>query len=61
MLRSTLLLLLLAALPQQPSVPSSNASSANATSGDDPAYTADGQLKMPERYREWIFLTSGVI
>jgi hypothetical protein len=25
-----------------------------------PQYTADGQLKMPERYREWVFLTSGV-
>jgi len=26
----------------------------------DPSYTADGQLKMPERYREWVFLTSGL-
>jgi hypothetical protein len=27
---------------------------------DGPAYTADGRLKFPERYREWVFLTSGV-
>src|SRR5256714_3438452 len=24
-----------------------------------PDYTADGQLKVPENYREWIYLTSG--
>lgn len=24
-----------------------------------PEYTADGQLKLPENYREWIYLTSG--
>jgi len=24
-----------------------------------PAYTADGQLKFPEDYREWVFLSSG--
>lgn len=34
---------------------------ANGTAANDGSnYTADGQLKMPERYREWIFLTSGV-
>ena len=27
---------------------------------DRPAFTADGQLQMPEHYREWIFLTSGL-
>jgi hypothetical protein len=27
---------------------------------DGPAFTADGQLKLPEHYREWIFLTSGL-
>lgn len=27
---------------------------------DGPAYTADGQLKYPAQYREWIFLSSGV-
>jgi Cytochrome P460 len=25
-----------------------------------PHYTADGQLKFPENYREWIYLTSGM-
>jgi hypothetical protein len=24
-----------------------------------PEYTADGQLKLPENYREWVYLTSG--
>jgi hypothetical protein len=27
---------------------------------DGPTYTSDGQLKRPEQYREWAFLTSGV-
>jgi hypothetical protein len=27
---------------------------------DAPAYTAEGDLKFPERYREWVFLTSGI-
>ena len=25
-----------------------------------PRYTDDGQLRMPDRYREWVFLTSGL-
>ena len=29
-------------------------------SSDRPAYTADGQLRFPEGYREWIYLTSGL-
>jgi hypothetical protein len=29
-------------------------------SGDRPAYTTDGQLRFPERYREWIYLTTGL-
>lgn len=49
MLRSALLLLLLLAAPA-PVV--SNVS-------DGPAYTAAGDLKLPE-YREWVFLTAGV-
>lgn len=28
--------------------------------GDGPGYTADGQLKFPEKYREWVYLTSGL-
>ena len=27
---------------------------------DAPAYTADGAMKLPEHYREWVFLTSGL-
>ena len=27
---------------------------------DGPTYTADGQLKFPEKYREWVFLASGL-
>ncbi|HEX4228812.1 MAG TPA: cytochrome P460 family protein [Bryobacteraceae bacterium] len=27
---------------------------------DGPEYTADGQLKFPADYREWVFLTSGL-
>ena len=36
------------------------ASSNNASSGNAPAYTADGNLKFPANYREWVYLTSGV-
>ena len=28
-------------------------------SGSSPEYTADGQLKLPEDYRQWVYLTSG--
>ncbi len=27
---------------------------------DGPTYRADGQLKFPEKYREWVFLASGL-
>jgi hypothetical protein len=27
---------------------------------DTPAYAADGVMKLPENYREWVFLTSGL-
>lgn len=27
---------------------------------EGPAYTADARLKLPEKYREWIFLSSGL-
>jgi Cytochrome P460 len=60
MLRSTLLLLLLAVVPQQGPVQSSRVGAKDVAAGDRPIYTASGELKMPERYREWIFLTSGV-
>jgi len=32
--------------------------SSSATPGAGPEYTADGQLKLPEHYREWIYLSS---
>ena len=28
-------------------------------SGSSPEYTSDSQLKFPEHYREWVYLTSG--
>jgi len=28
-------------------------------SGPGPEYTSDGQMKMPEHYRDWIYLTTG--
>jgi hypothetical protein len=36
------------------------ATAGKAPSADGPVYTADGQLRFPERYREWIYLTSGL-
>jgi hypothetical protein len=60
MLRSTLLLLLLMAAPQYGTMPSSRSHADHANLDDGPNYTANGELKMPERYREWIFLSSGV-
>jgi len=55
MLRSTLLLLMLA-LPQPSAVPPSQAAPAE----DAPGLRADGQLKFPAKYREWVFLSSGI-
>jgi hypothetical protein len=36
------------------------ASSNNESSANAPAYTSDGNLKFPQNYREWVYLTSGV-
>jgi len=36
------------------------APAAPAAAPEAPAYTADGSLKLPENYREWVFLTSGL-
>jgi hypothetical protein len=33
---------------------------AAAVPADGPSYTADGQLKFPADYREWVYLTSGL-
>ena len=51
MLRSLLLLLLFAA-PQP--------GQRQPIAEDGPTYTAAGELKLPEKYREWIFLTAGI-
>jgi hypothetical protein len=53
---SSLLLLFLFAAPQHDKKQSTAAQVAD----DGPAYTEAGELKMPEKYREWIFLTSGI-
>jgi hypothetical protein len=29
------------------------------TAGTVPEYTSDGQMKLPEHYREWVYLTTG--
>jgi hypothetical protein len=39
-------------------LPSTN--QANPVSPNLPQYTADGQLKFPESYREWVYLSSGI-
>jgi len=36
------------------------AGGAPAPAPDAPAYTADGALKLPANYREWVYLTSGL-
>lgn len=37
-----------------------SASITSTTTPDAPAYTADGAMKLPDNYREWIFLSSGL-
>ncbi len=53
-----LILLLAAALSLAAMTP--QASTNNETSANLPVYTADGNLKFPANYREWVYLTSGV-
>jgi Cytochrome P460 len=36
------------------------ASSNDERGGNAPVYTSDGNLKFPQNYREWVYLTSGV-
>lgn len=31
----------------------------NGTAASEPQYTSDGQLKLPEDYRDWVYLTTG--
>ena len=35
------------------------AHSQTAPTGFNPEYTSDGQLRFPENYREWVYLSSG--
>ena len=42
------------------SAPPKAAAAKTAAAPDAPVYTADGNLKLPENYREWIYLTSGL-
>jgi hypothetical protein len=60
MIRSGFVLILLVLAPLESAVQSSRTASRNGVVEDAPVYTANGELKKPERYREWIFLTSGV-
>jgi hypothetical protein len=34
-------------------------SSPSSTTNHDPSYTNDGELRLPENYREWVYLSSG--
>jgi hypothetical protein len=60
MLYFILLLFLLTAIPQLDAGQPTHAIADNSATVDGPNYTTDGQLKMPEKYREWVFLTSGL-
>lgn len=53
-----LILLLVAALWLAVSAP--QASSSKDSSANQPVYAADGNLKFPANYREWVYLSSGV-
>lgn len=51
MLRALLLALMVLAVPAKETAP---------VVTDGPSFTADGQLKFPAEYREWVYLTSGL-
>jgi len=53
-----LILLLVAALSLAARIPQAGANKVNG--GNPPVYTADGNLKFPAHYREWVYLSSGV-
>lgn len=40
--------------------PTPQARSKKDSGGNSPVYTADGNLKFPTQYREWVYLSSGV-
>jgi hypothetical protein len=56
-IRLAMLMVLAVAVPQPTGI---GVEAKAADAGDGPSYTVDGQLKFPERYREWIYLTSGL-
>ncbi len=47
-------------LSQSGSAPVTNQPADTGSSAQTPTYTPDGKLMFPEKYREWIYLTSGV-
>src|SRR5205807_447554 len=53
-----LILLLAAALLLAVSMPQAGANKENSVNA--PVYTADGSLKLPANYREWVYLSSGL-
>ena len=53
-----LLFLLVAALSLAARIPQAGANKLNGV--NTPMYTADGNLKIPAHYREWVYLSSGV-
>lgn len=62
MLRSSILFLLVLTLPHPGATkaPHASAGDSGRSTYDGPGYTTDGQLKFPEKYREWVFLSSGM-
>jgi hypothetical protein len=59
MLRLAVFLIFLV-VPQQSPVSQARGGAGDVAAGDGPNYTANGELKMPERYREWVFLSSSM-
>ena len=45
---------------QYGAAPASNPTSDAGSSSQTPTYTSEGRLEFPAKYREWIYLTSGV-
>jgi cytochrome P460 len=54
------LLLLLVLLQNYGSTPAPAQNAKTGSPAQTPSYTTDGQLVFPAKYREWIYLTSGV-
>ena len=58
-MKRTWMLILLLAAALSLGVTTPQASSNKEASANAPAYTADGNLKFPTNYREWVYLSSG--